>query len=566
MTHQQVTDLIRTTKTRGVWLSVCEGDGMSNSRSNSLGRSSNLQYSYSPSTPLLIGTPIDIPQKRLHDPISHRRSLGSRGGPMYGTNDSLHTSPTKPLSLSSNKGHLYATTDSLHTSPTKVYSSSASSLSPLARKAMTQQSDSEYVALVPAPPVYTRISILLHYVGPVKIPESWSARGVSSRCIQECARQLLSVRQPKDFLKVQLEVQQRSLRITNIQSNILAKHRRDELYYCGLCTNDEQYFAVVTKNSASSPSGSKSQNADLCHIFKLLPDSRLSTYCIDRKKSNREMKSGPEVSVKSCTNIINAIQSVFQSEAAQQRLELALTSSGDTSEYGVVRGVSTFHLQSSENGYGDNNDSVSSHSTYSSSPSSSSTSSPQVSRKKLNVIDLRPQGKSSPPRRHQRSGSNPSFNTSPGDKTAFAPSSLAIHSSMGVVGNGLHVRMGSGDGGNSSSNHSLSSYSKTYQAPTRKKSFQVDGAQHVSDSSLSSYSSDHSGQRSGSNSPSPTKSIKRMTTSPAHAKPSVDVSPQRVKRISQGRRPSNGLRAGAMSPTYDAATLSSRGLRRQVCV
>ena len=306
LTHQQVTDLIRHTKTKGVWLSVCEGDSTTNSRSNSLGRN-NLSNSYSPSTPALHRQPSDLPIKRNPDGRMHRNSLGSKRGPMYGTIDSLHTSPTKPLSLSG-KGYMYSTSElhssppksipgrshmhgmnasheSLHTSPSKPHSNSASSFPRMAM--MQQPAEADYVALVPAPPIYTRISVLLNYVGPVKIPNSWSSRGVSSRCIQECARQLLSKRQVRDFLKVQLEVSQGSLRITNVQRNILVKHRRDELYYCGLCTNDEQYFAVVTKATPSSPD----QQADLCHIFKLLPDSKLSTYCIDHKKSSREMRA-----------------------------------------------------------------------------------------------------------------------------------------------------------------------------------------------------------------------------------------------------------------------------------
>ena len=564
-----------------------------NSRSNSLGRST-LSNSYSPSTPALNRQPTDLPIKRNPGPgRTHRNSLGSKRGPMYGTIDSLHTSPTKPPTISG-KGYLYATTndlhisqpkpmpgrshmygmnashESLHTSPSKPHSNSASSFPRM--NMMQQGSEADYVALVPAPPIYTRISVLLNYVGPVKIPNSWSSRGVSSRCIQECARQLLSKRQVKDFLKVQLEVSQTSLRITNVQRNILVKHRRDELYFCGLCTNDEQYFAVVTKAIVSTPD---SQHADLCHIFKLLPDSKLSTYCIDHKKSSREMKSGPEVPVKSCTNITNAIQSVFQSEeqykASQRKIEL--TSSGDSVVYGVVKGVSTFQMQSTDNGC-DSNDS---HSTYSSSPSSSSsTSSPSLSRRKLDVLDLRPQGKASPPRKHQRSGSNPNFPAPSNIKTEFAPPSLAVHSNVAGVSNGLHVRMGSD--GSSSSNQSSSSASrnKTHTTVARKKSFQQDGAQRVSDSSLSSYSSDHSGHRSGSNSPSPvktavtgslTKAAVSQFASPVHRKSSaVDISPHRVKRVSQGRRPSYGLRSGAISPTGDASMLATRQLRRQVCV
>ena len=548
LTHQQVTDLIRHTKTRGVWLSVCEGDSNSSIRSST--SKSNLQNSYSPSTPILnrsggYSSPaLDIPQKRTPDIMMQRRSLGSARGQQYATNGALDASPTKAISTS------------------------ASSFSPFARKAMMQQSDSEYVALVPPPPVYTRLAVLLHYVGPVKIPDSWSVRGVSSRCIQECARQLLSKRQSKDFLKVQLEVSQTSMKITNIQSNILVKHRRNELFYCGLCTNDEQYFAIVTKATATPGGSAPSPTADLCHIFKLLPDSKLSTYCIDRKKSNREMKSGPEASVKSCSSIIEAVQTIFQSEEqwkSHKRIEHS--SSSDTVEYGVVKGVSTYLLQSGENG-GGSNEPVGGYSTYSSSPTQSLPSSAYSSpsgKRKLDVIDLRPQGKQSPPRRHQRSGSNPPFPVPPGERVEFPTSSLVHHSSVGGSANGFHVRMGSD--GSSSSSHSSSLRNKPQQVPVKRKSFQHDNAQRVSDSSLSSYSSDHSGQHSGSCSPTPAKSPSNTghrSTSPVPSRPVMipDVSPHRIRRT---RRPSYGMRPRATSPTYETAMMSSRGqLRRQV--
>lgn len=529
LSHHQVTNLIRQTKSRGVWLSVCEG---TSNQSNTPPRS--LKNSYSPSVPIL---------NNYHHPRPDQsfRKLSGQQRSQFGTNESLiSSSPTSYSSdimarrLGALKGgmHHYGTTSTLNTSPPK--SSSASTFSNIVPKAM--MNEGEYVALVPPPPLYTRLSVLLNYVGPVQIPESWSARGVSSRCIQECARQLLSKKQAKDFIKVQLEVSQTSLRITSIQGNILVKHRRNDLFFCGLCSNDEQYFAIVTRATTDKKPGT----SDLCHIFKLLPDSRLSTYWIDRKKSNRETKSGPEVPVKSCTNITNAIQSIYKSEEqskASPHKRIELTMSSDNVEYGVIKGVSMFKLQSGDNG------------------SSPSHSSPSPSKKRLDVIDLRPQGKS-PPKTHKRTGSNPM--QMPSREHEFTPSPLT-HSSVGIMGNGLHVRMGS-DGSNSS-HSSSSSNQKPQPVPFRKGSFQRDHANRISDSSLSSYSSDQSGHRSRSNSPTPTKHQMSPT------KQSMIPSPQHFRKISLGRKTSMGMNRLAVSPTHEAAMMSARGqLRRQVSV
>ena len=504
LSHKQVTALIRDTTELRVWLSVCESENYLSSADSSFSSSPQKgSYIYA-STPIINTDLGDSPIKKSHNLLNN--SLGSQLRPFNGS----------------------------AMIPVPQYGSlpKVGGFSPLGRKVMTQN-EAAYVTFVP-PSTYTvtRLSTVLNYCGPVKIPESWSNRGVSSLCIQECARQLLSKRKTEDFIKVQFEVSQRSLKITNTSGVVLAKHLRQELYYCGLCSSDEHYFAIVTRRSSEIVGQAQ---ADLCHVFKLMSDSKLSTYCINRAKSEREMRSGQPSSLNSCLDIIDAIQNIFQSETHNPTASLKRgVEATDGVDYGVIRGIPTLQIS----GSGGSTDSLG---------SSPLQASPLLRRKKSNVVDLRV--KEALSHNRQRSVSIP---INPPIEYTISP--IATTSSAGYIrpqanNEVVHIRVGS-DGSNSSN-----SSTRSRPLPTlRGHHPPEDKAKRVSDSSLSSMSSDHSGHRSGSQSPTPKNTSGSMT--PVHNPYS------HRQHIALGRKQSQPTRTVAVSPVHNGSR--PHQLRRQV--
>ena len=486
MSHREVTAFIRAVKTSAVWLSICEDD--QNSPNTSL-NSTFISKSMYASTPI----------------------INSQQDTYY-----MRKFPGLSSSYTNSSAMLYSGSPKITPSP-------------LVQKRSVPQNDPAYVAFVSHSfYVVTRLSVMLLYCGPVKIPDSWSSRGVSSLCIQECARQLLGKRRSEEFIKVQLEISQNSLRITNIAGNVLAKHHRYELYYCGLCSNDEQYFAIVTKNDHPTM-----VQAELCHVFKLQPDSKLSTYCIDKSKSQREARSGQPVSLKSCVEITETIQSIFQNESTHHTPTLkrnADVNSSDGIDYGVIRGVSTFQLAPPT------------------SESFHNSSSPLLKRKKSNVIDLRSKSSPSPQVRgvqHNGKQRSTSIPINPPHSLRLTPTNSA--GNLHNIGHteSVHVRMHS-DG---------STRPMMPLSILRQHTPQDTVAKRMSDSSLSSVSSDHSfnqshSPNSGKNgSPTPNQQQHQHT-------PLQYVSPQ--------RKVSFPSRNGAVSPNETIGTNSKGQLRRQV--
>lgn len=162
------------------------------------------------------------------------------------------------------------------------------------------------------------------YIGPVEIPDSWSSRGLSAKCIQECTRRLLSQRQ--EFIEVFLEITLSGMRVLNVSRNTLVKHKRDELYYCGVCTDDEQYFAVVTRKTDQKSShklvidpevgqtvpseGGKSSRAHICHVFRVIQSkSVLVLHSEDKKGKHQSPDVKPKtIPIQSCVTLINAVR------------------------------------------------------------------------------------------------------------------------------------------------------------------------------------------------------------------------------------------------------------------
>ncbi len=508
ISHKEVTSIIKSTKTQSVWLSVCESDEP-NIMNSSLGTSP--QKSFFQSTPVI--------HSGANSPTSSLRRI-------HQLQNTSYNGSTDMMLNQRSRGEVRRQSPPSRSKPNPM-----------------PAAEPNYVTLIP-PQSYTvtRMSTLVMYCGPVKIPVSWSNRGVSSMCIQECARQLLSKRRSEDFLKVQLEVSQSSLRISNLAGSILAKHRRHELYYCGSCTNDEQYFAVVSKSEDDGPSGPV---ADLCHIFKLIIDSKLSTYVIDRSKSSREVRSGPPSPLKSCVEITEAIESIFQTNSHSKERSFETSLSTDNLEYGIVRGISTLQLAGT-------------------SPSGTPEhGSPMMKRKKSNVVDLRSR-RSSPTigikGRHTRNRSI----SNPNDPSVLMPHrSLHPSSSAGYIptngGESVHLRSHSDIVISCGSTPSVRGRSNLLHS-----SLPREDAKRISDCSFSSMSSDHSGHRSSTSRSGSPLSTPNKSLSPTPVPPPVrkGISPNRVRL--PPRKLSALSRDGAISPCDANMYGSKMQLRRQV--
>ena len=394
--HQEVVSIISNTPTPGVWLTVCDPTQTAEPRristDNRLGfnrvQSLGSLSSLSQSTPVIPRNMMDprkppyvdnspppkyseLPQFQRNgsaNPLGHRGLTSSMQGMPVGTGVSplkrkVLTQSVQPNSQHSlSNGHA-GSDQSLFSS---VRSSGGHGPSP-----------------TPSAGAYTSASVLVLYIGPVEIPDSWSTRELSSRCLQECTRRLLSQRQ--EFIEAFLDINLQSLKILNVSQSPLFKHKREELYYCGVCTNDEQYFGIVTQKAQpkSSKKGSSSSGrvvrASLCHVFKVIQHKSVlvlhSGTPTSKGKHSQQIKP-KTIPVTSCVTIINALQGLFTGEAGNGKLFGDSPHRGSDPSLKASPGSSSFNTTSSSGGSSD--------SVYSSSPDKGS------KKKKLEVVDLRP--------------------------------------------------------------------------------------------------------------------------------------------------------------------------------
>ena len=187
---------------------------------------------------------------------------------------------------------------------------------------------------------YTSASVMVLYIGPVEIPESWSVRGISSKCIQECTRRLLSQRQ--EFIEAFLEVSVASMKVLNVSRNVLYQHKREELFYCGTCTDDEQYFAIVTRRldpklvdpevGQTLHTGERPAQGHMCHVFQVIRNkSILVLHAGDRTGNGGEAPNikPKTVQILSCLTIIKAIEALFIGDATGGAVSSAQIIGGD---------------------------------------------------------------------------------------------------------------------------------------------------------------------------------------------------------------------------------------------
>lgn len=187
---------------------------------------------------------------------------------------------------------------------------------------------------------YTSASVMVLYIGPVEIPVSWSERGISSKCIQECTRRLLSQRQ--EFIEAFLEVSVTSMKVLNVSRNVLYQHKREELFYCGTCTDDEQYFAIVTRKldpklvdpevGQTLHTGETSTKGHICHVFQVIRNkSILVLHAGDRTGNGGDAPNikPKTVQILSCLTIIKAIEGLFIGDARGGAVSSAQIIGGD---------------------------------------------------------------------------------------------------------------------------------------------------------------------------------------------------------------------------------------------
>ena len=383
--HQEVVSIIANNPTPSIWLTVCEPSESPRPQLNSrIYESSRTQFSrvqslgsrsMSQSTPMIprnimdprqMYTNDDSPPKYAEATRSQRASLASTSRAL--TTSSVNMSPlTKQVFRQSVQNGHQGLQQQRGGSDFTLYSSSPPSPTP-------------------SPSAFTSANVLVLYIGPVEIPNTWKVRELSSRCLQECTRQLLSQRQ--EFLEVFLEVNLRMLKILKVDQGVLFQHPREELYYCGVCTDDEQYFGIVTKkeqkgSKKSSQSNGHQPRAHICHVFKVIQSkSVLILHTGDSKSSPKNSKlltpvKPKTIPITSCVTIINALQGLFTSDDVGGSKLFSDSSSlrgGSDPSLKVGPSLTSFYSTSSGGSGG----------------SSESVSGPEKSKKKFDVIDLRP--------------------------------------------------------------------------------------------------------------------------------------------------------------------------------
>ena len=610
--HQKVVGIIAQTPTAGVWLKVCDPATKSSFSSNSLGNSLAFSSSMSTSTP-------NFPRGLPSGGAQRRTAMRGVGGAVW-------EPPPKYSELPPNRGRGPGSPQMGNRG--SVVSASMANISPLNRKVLVPHSKASPAGQLfpngysPSPPqqspannCYTSASVMVLYIGPVEIPETWSMRGISSKCIQECTRRLLSQRQ--EFIEAFLEVSTNSMKVLNVSRNVLYRHKREELFYCGTCTDDEQYFAIVTRRidpKMVDPEVGQTVHvpverpvkAHICHVFQVIRNKSILVLHAGDKGTNGEAPNvkPKTVQILSCLTIIKAIEALFIGEATGGAVSSAVL----IGESGLNSSNTSFRSIGSAESNNGSSDSFSSF--------------PDKSKKKKDVVDLRPAAfnqLNSNPSSSSLTFANPTYGTPepmsrgrdylhPMDTPAFGAMASSGRSWYKVDSpkESLHSRQWSFDsvGGQHGSRPDSGNFSDArYEASSKRELHQQEGrrgafdkVKKISDeSSLSSHSSggraaspNKLGHRSrASHSPSPSKSLshssgsRSRSPSPSHSKfqqrksPSPIPMSQTCRRIVMSHRAPSMLsagmalevpRSGALSPTstLDSASRYRTTLRRQV--
>ena len=166
--------------------------------------------------------------------------------------------------------------------------------------------------------------VFLHYLGPVEMPPKWSSRGLSLKCIRECVRRMLSVRE--QHIEVYLVVSVKGMSLQNMVGRTLVTYSRDELYYCGVHMEDECYFGIVTRHHqqpAVDPQVGQVEDASAtrwvhhCHVFKVVQGQSKITMTFGQVSS--PMNKEQTTPVRSSQTVVNYIRQLFRTEGPQTK-------------------------------------------------------------------------------------------------------------------------------------------------------------------------------------------------------------------------------------------------------
>ena len=252
--------------------------------------------------------------------------------------------------------------------------------------------------------------VFVHYLGPVEMPAKWSSRGLSLRCIRECVRRMLSVRQ--QHIEVYLVVSGKGMSLQDTSGRTLVTYSREDLFYCGVHMDDECYFGIVTchhQQPVVDPQVGQVEGAPTtnlvhhCHVFKVVQGLSKITMTFGQVSSplNKEQTTP----VRSSRTVVNYIRQLFRTEGPSP----AGTESGDVHLSSKPTAVAAQEWQ------GQNLPIVSRVET-SSPVSTSDESSPVLERRRHDLVDLRqsPEGVAprSQPTRHETPSATSNDSTS----------------------------------------------------------------------------------------------------------------------------------------------------------
>lgn len=225
--------------------------------------------------------------------------------------------------------------------------------------------------------------VFVHYLGPVEMPPKWYSRGLSLKCIRECVRRMLSVRE--QHIEVYLVVSGKGMSLQNTMGRTLVTYTREELFYCGVHMDDECYFGIVTRHQQQptvDPQVGQVEDAAAarwvyhCHVFKVVHGQSKITMTFGQVSS--PMNKEQTTPVRSSRTVVNYIRQLFRTEAPQP----ASADSGDVRLSPKPAAVEVRELQ------GQNLPAISR--VESGSPvSTSDESSPVLERRRHDLVDLR---------------------------------------------------------------------------------------------------------------------------------------------------------------------------------
>jgi len=267
LSHREVVKLIENTPSTGVWLTVREPDSQSETPD---GFSGVLKRTASVSVPGF--SPEDYHR------LDHR-SRSSSFGRSY-----RHHSPS-PTRSSTNLHRRQSSFDEMRRVSDSGRTSSPSKLMVSSRVSSSHSlgTSSPRSGSLPRAPI--RATVLVQYIGPVEMPQKWSSRGMSSRCIRECTKRIVSERREYVPLEVYLDLGLSNLKLLNSNKNTLVHYGRKELYYCGVHLDDDHYFGIVTRHSKLLDEMGQSVSTVMsetthpktihrCHVFCIIPPDR----------------------------------------------------------------------------------------------------------------------------------------------------------------------------------------------------------------------------------------------------------------------------------------------------